>query len=70
MSSILKLIGLVLIGAILVVAFVFFFVWGIALLVVVFAVFGIAYYSNIRFTVSKDGKKIGTYTRKGGFRPY
>lgn len=70
MITFFKLVGLILIGLIMAVAVVFFAVWGLAILVVVMLVFGIAYYSNITFNVTKDGKKIGTYTRKGGFKPY
>ena len=50
-------------------AFAFFAVWGIALILVVTAVFGIAYLCNITFKVISNGKKIGTYTRKGGYKP-
>ena len=69
MTSIFKAIALVLIGGLMVCALFFFAIWGIALVFFVMTIFGIAYFGNVRFTVSKEGKKIGTYTRKGGFKP-
>ena len=69
MTSILKAIALVIIGGLMLVAFFFFAIWIVMFLSFVLVIFGIAYFGNVRFTVSKEGKKIGTYTRKGGFRP-
>ena len=70
MTSILKAIALVIIGGLMLVAFFFFAIWIVMFLSFVLVIFGIAYLSNIRFTVSKEGNKVGTYTRKGGFKPY
>ena len=70
MTSILKAIALVIIGGLMLVAFFFFAIWIVMFLSFVLVIFGIAYFGNVRFTVSKEGKKIGTYTRKGGFRPF
>jgi len=67
MTSVLKAIALLLIGGLMVCAFVFFAVWGIALLLFVFAIFGVAWAGNVRFKVTSEGKHIGWYTRKGGF---
>ena len=70
MTSILKAIALVIIGGLMLVAFFFFAIWIVMFLSFVLVIFGIAYFGNVRFTVSKEGKKVGTYTRKGGFRPF
>lgn len=40
----------------------------IPILMIFVAVLWLAFRSNVRFTVTQDGKRIGTYTRKGGFK--
>lgn len=69
MTTFFKLIGLVFICAVVALAVVFFAIWSLALIGVVLTIFSIAYFSNIPIVVKRDGKKIGTYTRKGGFKP-
>lgn len=66
-STILKAISLAII-AVFVAAFVVFIgIWFIAIIMLVFAVLGIAYAGNVPFVVNKNGKKVGYYTRKSGF---
>jgi hypothetical protein len=72
MTSGLKAIALILVGAVMICVFAFYAMWVIAFLLFclfVLVIFAIAYFCNITFSVTREGKKIGTYTRKGGFKP-
>ena len=70
MSDFFKFIAIVFVGLLAGMAVAFFAIWGLALVLFLAAIFIIAYFADIRFTVTKDGKKIGTYTRRGGFQPF
>lgn len=45
-------------------------IWLLAIPILLFVIFvvWVSFKSNVRFTVTQDGKRIGTYTRKGGFK--
>ncbi len=68
MNSVLKAIGLVLIVGLMVCFAIFFIPLFIGLIVFMVVIFGIAWLCNVPFTVKQNDVKIGTYTRKGGFK--
>ena len=69
MTSIFQVIALIIIVFLMMFVFLFFTAWFFVLMLFVLVIAGVAYLGNVRISVSKDGKKIGTYTRKGGFEP-
>jgi hypothetical protein len=67
-ATILKAIALVTGAVIVFVIFAAVWVYALVAILVMAALFGAMWLLNARFNVTQNGVKVGTYTRKGGFR--
>jgi Na+/pantothenate symporter len=68
LSTIAKALGLLLFAIVVFVIFVAVWVYVIAAMIGVSSLLGLMWLLNSRFSVTQKGVKVGTYTRKGGFR--
>ena len=68
LSTIAKAIGLLIAAVVIFIAFIAVWVYVLIAMVGVFGLFALLWIFDAPFTVKQDGVKVGTYTRKGGFR--
>lgn len=67
-ATILKAVGLIIGTVIVFVIFAAVWVYALVAILAMAALFGVMWLLNARFIVTQNGVKVGTYTRKGGFR--
>ena len=67
-KTIIKLVLLAALGVAVAVAVIALWVYVMLKFAVILGLFGIMWLCNARFTATSGGKKVGYYTRKGGFQ--